>query len=43
VDVVTEAIMRAAGTGKIGDGKIFVWGLDQVVRIRTGEMDADAL
>lgn len=43
VDAVVEAIMKAAGTGKIGDGKVFVWGLDQVVRIRTGELDADAL
>ena len=43
VDAVTEAIMRAAGTGKIGDGKIFVWDLDRVVRIRTGELDGDAL
>ncbi|TCT25410.1 P-II family nitrogen regulator [Thermomonas haemolytica] len=43
VEAVVEAIMKAAGTGKIGDGKIFVWGLDQVVRIRTGELDADAL
>ena len=40
---VTEAIMRTAGTGKIGDGKIFVWDLERVVRIRTGEMDGDAL
>ena len=43
VEAVVEAIMKAAGTGKIGDGKVFVWGLDQVVRIRTGELDADAL
>ena len=43
VDTVTEAIIKAAGTGKIGDGKIFVWDLEQVVRIRTGEMDGDAL
>ena len=42
-DVVVEAIMQAAGTGKIGDGKIFVWDLDRVVRIRTGELDGDAL
>ena len=42
-DAVAEAIMQAAGTGKIGDGKIFVWELDKVVRIRTGELDADAL
>ena len=40
---VVEAIMHAAGTGKIGDGKIFVWDLERVVRIRTGEMDGDAL
>jgi nitrogen regulatory protein P-II 1 len=43
VDAVVEAIMQAAGTGKIGDGKIFVWDLDKVVRIRTGELDGDAL
>ena len=43
VERVVEAISQAAGTGKIGDGKIFVYGLDQVVRIRTGELDADAL
>jgi nitrogen regulatory protein P-II 1 len=43
VDAVVEAIMKAAGTGKIGDGKIFVSDLDRVVRIRTGELDADAL
>jgi nitrogen regulatory protein P-II 1 len=35
--------MKAAGTGKIGDGKIFVWDLDKAVRIRTGELDGDAL
>jgi nitrogen regulatory protein PII len=43
VDAVVEAICKAAGTGRIGDGKIFVYALDQVVRIRTGEVDADAL
>ena len=43
VDVVVEAIMQTAGTGKIGDGKIFVWDLERVVRIRTGEVDVDAL
>jgi nitrogen regulatory protein P-II 1 len=43
VDAVVEAIMKSAGTGKIGDGKIFVWDLERVVRIRTGELDADAL
>jgi nitrogen regulatory protein P-II 1 len=43
LDAVVEAIMAAAGTGKIGDGKIFVWDLEKVVRIRTGELDADAL
>ncbi|GAB3511904.1 P-II family nitrogen regulator [Pseudoxanthomonas daejeonensis] len=43
VESVVEAIVRAAGTGKIGDGKVFVYDLGQVVRIRTGELDADAL
>ena len=43
VDKVTEAIVKAAGTGKIGDGKVFVYSLERVVRIRTGELDADAL
>jgi nitrogen regulatory protein P-II 2 len=38
-----EAIRQAAATGKIGDGKIFVFNLEQVVRIRTGETGADAL
>ena len=43
VEAVVEAIVRAAGTGKIGDGKVFVYDLGQVLRIRTGELDADAL
>ena len=43
VEAVVEAIVRAAGTGKIGDGKVFVYDLERVVRIRTGELDADAL
>ncbi|MES1944747.1 nitrogen regulatory protein PII [Salinisphaera sp. PC39] len=43
VDRVVEAIMESAKTGQIGDGKIFVSPLDRVVRIRTGETDADAL
>ena len=43
VERVVDAVTKAANTGKIGDGKIFVYGLDQVVRIRTGELDADAL
>ena len=43
VDKVVEAIVKAAGTGKIGDGKVFVYDLERVVRIRTGELDADAL
>jgi nitrogen regulatory protein P-II 2 len=38
-----EAICRAARTGKIGDGKVFVLPLEQAIRIRTGETDADAL
>ena len=43
LDRVVEAIEAAARTGKIGDGKIFVSTLDQVVRIRTGENGKDAL
>ncbi|MCU7374198.1 P-II family nitrogen regulator [Paucibacter sp. O1-1] len=43
VEQVIEAIEASARTGKIGDGKIFVSPLDQVVRIRTGETGADAL
>jgi nitrogen regulatory protein P-II 2 len=40
---VVEAIQQSARTGKIGDGKIFVRPLEQVIRIRTGELDNDAL
>jgi nitrogen regulatory protein P-II 2 len=43
VDPVVEAITKSAATGKIGDGKIFVYSLDKAVRIRTGETDAEAL
>ena len=43
VDIVIEAIMKAAKTGKVGDGKIFVFDLEQVVRIRTGERDSSAI
>jgi nitrogen regulatory protein P-II 2 len=43
VDRVIEAIESAARTGKIGDGKIFISSLEQVVRIRTGETGKDAL
>ncbi len=43
VERAVEAIEGAARTGKIGDGKIFVSALDQVIRIRTGETGADAL
>ena len=43
VDPVGEAIIKSAATGKIGDGKIFVYSLDKAVRIRTGETDAEAL
>lgn len=42
-DAVVDAIVAAARTGQIGDGKIFVSPLDHVVRVRTGEKDADAL
>ncbi|WP_343848720.1 P-II family nitrogen regulator [Rhodanobacter soli] len=43
LDAVLEEIQRAARTGNVGDGKVFVTGVDQVIRIRTGELDADAL
>ena len=43
VERVVEAIQAAANTGKIGDGKIFVYELERVMRIRTGELDGDAL
>jgi nitrogen regulatory protein P-II 1 len=43
LETVIEAIQQAAGTGKIGDGKIFVTAIDQVIRIRTGEVGADAI
>ena len=43
LDQVIEAIEKSAATGKIGDGKIFVFDLEQAIRIRTGETGADAL
>ena len=43
VEIVIEAIMKSAKTGKVGDGKIFVFDLEQVVRIRTGERDSRAI
>ncbi len=43
IEQVIEAISKAANTGKIGDGKIFVYPLEQAVRIRTGETGPDAL
>lgn len=43
VEQAIEVIARAARTGSIGDGKIFISPLDRVLRIRTGEMDADAV
>ena len=43
LDQVIDAVSEAAKTGKIGDGKIFVYDLEQVVRIRTGETGAEAL
>ncbi len=43
VEQVIEAIEKSANTGKIGDGKIFVFELEQVIRIRTGETGAEAL
>jgi nitrogen regulatory protein P-II 1/nitrogen regulatory protein P-II 2 len=43
LDGVLDAIQQAAKTGSVGDGKIFVSTVDQVMRIRTGELDADAI
>ena len=43
VDQAVEAIENSARTGKIGDGKIFVYALEQAIRIRTGETGKDAL
>tara|TARA_B100000795_G_scaffold65184_1_gene44234 strand:+ start:13551 stop:13889 length:339 start_codon:yes stop_codon:yes gene_type:complete len=43
VDSVVEAITKSAATGKIGDGKIFISSLDEVVRIRTGETGVEAI
>jgi nitrogen regulatory protein P-II 1 len=43
VDACVDAIIKAARTGKIGDGKIFVTAVERVVRIRTGEQDESAV
>ena len=43
LDQVLDAITKAANTGKIGDGKIFVYELEQAIRIRTSEKDSDAI
>ena len=43
LEQVVETIEKAASTGKIGDGKIFVFALEEVIRIRTGETGVDAL
>ncbi|WP_028081584.1 P-II family nitrogen regulator [Solimonas soli] len=43
LDAAIDAISKAAHTGKIGDGKIFIYNLDQAIRIRTGETGKDAL
>ena len=42
-DQVVDAIVQASQTGKLGDGKIFVYDLDKAIRIRTGELDKEAL
>ncbi|TAL82667.1 MAG: P-II family nitrogen regulator [Rhodanobacter sp.] len=43
LEAVLEAVQQSARTGNVGDGKIFVTTVDQAIRIRTGELDADAL
>ena len=43
LDTVVETISKSASTGKIGDGKIFITSVDEVIRIRTGETGPDAI
>jgi nitrogen regulatory protein P-II 1 len=43
VEAAVDAVIKAARTGKIGDGKIFVQAVEQVIRIRTGETGTDAV
>tara|TARA_B100000953_G_scaffold12971_1_gene11498 strand:+ start:625 stop:963 length:339 start_codon:yes stop_codon:yes gene_type:complete len=43
VEIAVEAIAKSANTGNIGDGKIFISNLEKVIRIRTGEVDQDAI
>ena len=43
VEIAVEAIAKSANTGNIGDGKIFISNLEKVIRIRTGEVDEDAI
>ena len=43
LDAAVDAIIKAARTGKIGDGKIFIQDVEQVIRIRTGETGSDAV
>ncbi|MFN3359994.1 MAG: P-II family nitrogen regulator [Pseudanabaenaceae cyanobacterium] len=43
VDLVVDSITKAARTGEIGDGKIFIYDIDQVIRIRTGEKNLEAI
>ena len=43
LEAALEAIQKAARTGRIGDGKIFVFDIEQAIRIRTGETGADAI
>jgi nitrogen regulatory protein P-II 1 len=42
-DAIAQAIVTAANTGKIGDGKVWISSIDSVIRVRTGEVDADAI
>ncbi len=43
VERITEAVVAAARTGKIGDGKVWVTAVEQIIRVRTGELDHDAV
>jgi nitrogen regulatory protein PII len=43
VERITDAVVAAARTGKIGDGKVWVTAVEQIIRVRTGELDHDAV
>lgn len=42
-ELIASTIVDAANSGKVGDGKVWIHGIDSVIRVRTGEVDADAI